>query len=568
MKKAAVVSGICLGLILAGWIPLSCGSRPAGGGDDAEPAAAGAEKPEVDMGLSEFGTDTEPARGGWLLLRLSAEMPHLNPITSTDAYSTEVNGWLFDRLLDRDPETLELLPAVAERWEVSEDHLTYTFYLRKDMKFSDGEPLTAADVKFTYDKLMDPATDAPHLKNYFKDVTACEAVDDYTVRYTCSRPYYRHAVMLGLMDIIPEHVYGEGDFNTHPNNRKPVGSGMYTLSEWETGRFLVLDRNPEYETGDGSGIPYADRIRYEIITDDNAAFQKLSRGDIDAMAVRAEDWVRRANTEKFNSRFNKFTYNRPAYNYLGWNLRRPQFADKRVRQALTMLMNRELIRDEIYYGLAKVISGNFMPGTPEHNDAIKPWPFDPEKAKALLSEAGWTDTNADGLLDKDGTAFRFEAFTTNANPVAERIFTIYKEELARAGIELNIRQMEWASLLERVNNRDFDSVLMGWSMPPDPDPYQVWHSSQAEAGSNYIGFDNAEADEIIEKARESFDRQERSRLYHRFHEIVHEEQPYTFLLAPKSLLAVDKRVHGIRVYPFGVQEKEWFIPVDLRRYGK
>ncbi len=519
----------------------------------------------TSKGLTEFGVDSPPVQGDWLITRLSAEMPHLNPLTSTDAYASLVLAWIFDGLLDRNPETLDLIPRVAHRWEVSEDHLSYTFYLRNDVCFSDGHPLTAKDVKFTFDKLMDPPTDAPHLKNYYMDVESCEIIDKYTVRYHCKKPYYQHAVMLGLLEILPEHIYGQGDFNNHPNNRNPIGSGPYVLKEWQTGLQLVLERNPNYWRKN-EGQPYFDRIVYQIILDDNASFLKLRRGDLDYMAIRSEDWVRRGQSETFLNKFNIFIYPRPAYNYIGWNLRNPVLKEQVVRHALTMLLNREQIIEKLYYGMAEPIDSPFMPGTPEYHSEIKRWKYDPEGAKKLLDGADWIDHDRDGIRDKNGIALSFEVMTTNSNPIAERILTVYQEDLKRAGIQMQIRQLEWASLLERVDARNFDAVLMGWQMPPDPDPYQVWHSSQAEKGSNYVGFINEEADRLIEQARISFDRQERIQLYRRFQEIVNEAQPYTFLMAPKAITAVDKRVHGIRVYPFGIYEREWFVPTDLQRY--
>lgn len=518
-----------------------------------------------NIGLSEFGVSTTPEQGDWLVMRLSAEMPHLNPLTSTDAYSSLVNSWIFDSLLDRDPATLELLPRVAYRWEVSDDHLTYTFYLRNDVLFSDGHPLTAKDVKFTFDKLMDPLTDAPHLKNYYIDVERCEVVDDYTVRYYCKKPYYQHPVMLGLLEIIPEHIYGKGDFNNHPNNRKPVGSGPYMLEEWQTGLQLVLRRNPYYWRK-SENLPYFDKILYQIILDDNASLLKLRRGELDALTIRPEDLLRRAKSEKFRSQFNIFIYPRPAYSYIGWNMRRKIFSDSRVRRALTMLLNRKKIVERVYYGMAEIIESPFMPNTPEYHSGLSIIPFSPDEAKKLLEEAGWSDTNGDGVRDKDGEKFQFEVMTTNANPVAEKILTIYQEDLSRVGIIMQIRLLEWASLLERVDSRNFDAVLMGWQMPPDPDPYQVWHSSQAEKGSNFVGFVNKEADELIERGRVCFNREERIMIYRRFQEIVYNEQPYTFLFAPKAILVVDKRVHGIKIYPFGVYEREWFVPRNLQKY--
>jgi peptide/nickel transport system substrate-binding protein len=533
------------------------------------PASDVAARP-VDPGLTEYKPDAKPEKGDWLMLLLPAEMPHLNPITSTDAYSEKIVSKVFDSLLDRDPQTQEMKPWIAESFDVSDDKLIYTFHLRKDVKFSDGAPLTGRDVKFTFDRIMDPKVDAPQLRSYFVDITSVELADDYTVRFTCSKPYYLHAVMIGSTPIMPEHVYGTGDFNNHPNNRAPIGSGPYVLERWKTGLEIVLARNPHFFAGQGQNAPWFDRIVYSIITDENASFLVLNRGDLDCRGLAPEDWVRRANTEHFLERFNRFAFNRPAYTYLGWNLRKPQLSDRRVRTALAMLMNREAVRDDIYKGFATIMTTGFMPGAPEFNDKIQPLPFDPARAVAMLDEAGWKDSDSDGLRDREGVPLRFEVLTVNQNPLGEQILTLYKEELARTGIELVIRPLEWASLLDRVDKRDFDAVLMGWQMTPDPDPYQIWHSSQADKGSNYVGFGNAESDQLIDRARVSFDSDERIRLYQCFQEIIHEEQPYLFLLAPKALLAVNKRIEGIRIYPFGLLEREWrdwFVPKAMQRYG-
>lgn len=556
-KRLTGAAALVFALVLCG---AGC-SGPAPDAGDAVPDGP------VDPGLTEYLPDATPEHGDWLMLRLPAEMPHLNPVTSTDAYSSTILAYVFDPLLERNPDTLEMTPWLAESWEVSPDHLVYTFHLREGLVFSDGVPLTSEDVKFTFDRILDPAVDAPHLRSYFTDLVSVEAPDPRTVRITCSKPYYRHLVMIGSTQVIPKHVYGVGDFNNHPANRAPVGSGMYVLESWTTGQELILARNPRFWGTALRGWPHFDKIRYAVITDDNAAFQLLARGDLDSMALTPEDWTRRANTPRFRERFNRFTSNRPAYTYIGWNLRKPQFADKRVRRALAMLLDRETILREIYKGLGMAVHSGFMPGTPEYNASLSAVPFDPAGAARLLEEAGWRDTDSDALLDKDGTVLRFETLLTNQNPVAEKILTVYKEELARAGVELVIRPMEWASMLDRVDKRDFDSVIMGWQMPPDPDPYQIWHSSQADKGSNYVGFVNAEADKLIEDARVTFDTAERIRLYHRFQEILMDEQPYLFMLAPKALLAADKRIQGIRSHPFGMDEREWFVPKALQRYG-
>lgn len=540
-----------------------------------EPAAAPAEAAEETAAPEDTVTSTavpedapeEPVYGDWIVGSFGAEMPDINPITSTDAYAARIVRQVFDSLLERDPVTLEFQPGVAESWEESEDHLEYTFHLREGVVFSDGQPLTAEDVKFTFDKIQDPNIDALHKQNYYQNVERCDVLDPRTVRFTCTKPYFLHLLYLGYeLDIMPAHYYGGEDFNAH--DRAPLGSGPYKLVEWDTGNRLVLERNEKYWGGAIGKHAYLDKKLYKIITDDNAAFQELLRGGIDVKGLRAEDWVRRANTNEFNARFNKFTYFGLFYSYIGWNTRRPLFEDKRVRRALTMLLDREDVKDTIYRGLARIVTGNFVPGTYAHNPNIKAWPFDPEGAKALLAEAGWADSNSDGILDKDGQDFRFEILLTNASVDGERICTLFQEELRRAGIEMRIRQLEWASMLEKVDTRTFDAVVMGWSVDPDADPYQLWHSSQVEKGSNYVGFTTPEMDEIIETGRVTFDQAKRQKLYRRFHEIMHEEQPYTFLFSPQALVAYDKRFRGVEITPLERYKPNLkvFVPADLQKY--
>jgi len=519
------------------------------------PAPAPATRPPVQ--------DATPADGDWLISRLSNEPAHLNPLTYSDAYAGALLDLIFDTMLDRDNETLDIIPKLAEKWEVADDHLTYTFFLRPDARFSDGVPVTAHDVKFTFDKLMDPTTDAARLRNYYQDITRCEVVDDRTVRFACAKPYFKHLTMLGGLSILPRHVYEQGEFNTHPRNRDPLGSGPYAFEGWETGLQITLARNERY----WGEKPHTLKRVYKIITNPNAALQVLERQELDAMALTPEQWVNQASKPSFEANFNKFQYYTAFYNYVGWNQLRPQFQDKGVRRALTLLLNREEILGTIFYGLGKVVSGNFFVEAPEYDTEIAPWPFDPAQAKTLLDAAGWRDTDGDGIRDKDGAAFEFELLIRAASPEYEAIATVFQEELKRAGIRISIRPLEWATFLESVDGRNFDAVILGWSGPIiEGDPYQVWHSSQAEKGSNFVNFRNDEADRIMEQARLEFDQEKRNALYHRFHAILHEEQPYTFLFCTASLQTVDKRFHGVKVYRGGLDSREWWVPADRQRY--
>jgi peptide/nickel transport system substrate-binding protein len=543
--------------ILAWMIPLAVVLAGCGGSPEGETRPASADR------TTSIEDNGDKADGDWVIANMSAEMSTLNPYTSSDAYSTLIQNAVFDSLLEVHPETLEFGPKLATDWESSEDHLVYRFTLRTDAVFHDGVPLTAKDVKFSFDTALDPTVDAPHMRNYLQDIESVDIIDETTVEFRMKQPYFRHLLVLGLIDIIPAHIYGEGNFNQHPNNRRPIGSGPYKFSSWETGQQVELIRNEDY----WGEKPALHRRIYRIISNPDAALQVLQQGNMDYMPLTPEQWQRRASTPRFEEQFHKLQYSAASYSYIGWNARRPLFEDKRVRRALTMLLDRESIRDEIYYGLAVITSGSFFVEEPEYNQDIEPWPYDPEAAKALLAEAGWTDSTGNGRLDKDGREFSFEFMLTNDNPIAEMIATLFQESLQTVGIRMNIRQLEWQAFLQDVKSHNYDASILAWRLAPYPDPYQLWHSSQAVVnGSNAVGFINEEADRIIEEARLEFDREKRIAMYHRFHEILHEEQPYTFLFSPKALAAVDNRFRGIKTYPFGLELNEWWVPADLQRY--
>jgi len=567
-RLAAMAAAICFVLMLN-----ACESPKAPPAPTTAPAAEalaptnpGAMK-DLSTPVGNAAPDMKLETGDTLVGRLPVEMKHLNPLTGSDAYASRIGAYLFDSLLDRDPVTLESMPLVAESWEVSPDHLVYTFKIREGIKFHDGVPLTVEDVKFTFDKLMDPLVDAPELRNYYADVISCEIVDANTIRYTCSKAFWLHLVMLGDLPVIPKHIYGVGDFNEHPNNRNPIGSGPYKFQEWKTNQQVIITRNAEYWGAAIGRQGHVDRWIWEIVTDDNAALLKLKRGDFDLLALLPKEWVNEASKPDFVARFNKKEWSTPAFQYIGWNSRRSFFSDANIRRAMTMFLDRESIRQKVYYGLAEHLTGQFLPGTPEYDESLTVIPFDPAGASALLDEAGWVDSNGDGVRDKDGVKFSFSiTLPTNAEQW-ESIATILQEELKRAGVEMNIRKLEWATMLEHIDKRDFDAVILAWSMTPDPDMYQIWHSTQADKGSNYVGFNNPEADAIIEQMRASFDREERIQLCRRFHGILYEQQPYTFLFTPKALLATDKRIHNTVIYPLFRTRPylEWFVPAELQK---
>lgn len=506
----------------------------------------------------------KPVDGDWLIVHMSSEPATLNPITATDAYAADVNDYIYESLLKRDEKTLEMVPVLAESWEISPDHLTYTFHLKKNINWQDGVPFTSKDVLFSFERIRDPKVDAAPLRNYYQDIQSLETPDPYTVIYHYRIPYFKALEFCGGIPIVPAHLFKPNeDFNQHPIGRHPIGTGPYKFLHWETGKEIVLVRNENY----WGEKPHLDRIIFKIITDSTAALQVLKQGGLDIMNLRPIQWMRQTQNKRFVASYKKLKYYTPSYSYIGWNLRKPIFSDKRVRQAMTMLLDRETILKKILFGLGTVVSGPFYVNSPDYNHDVKPLPYDPTRAVALLKEAGWKP-NAQGILEKDGVPFSFEFLIAAGSKFGEQLATILQENLKQVGIKMEIRKLEWAVFIQKIDDHNFDAATLAWSLGWESDPFQVWHSSMADKGSNFVGFKNAEADRIMEDARKEFDSAKRHEMYHRLHEILNEEQPYTFLFTTESLVAVARRFENVEVYPMGLAPRQWWVPKALQKYGK
>ncbi len=504
-----------------------------------------------------------PIAGDWLVNHLSGEPATLNPVTATDVYASNINNYIYESLLRRDEKSLELIPVLAESWEISDDHLRYTFHLKKNIRWQDGRPFTARDILFSLDRIKDPRVDAAHLRNYYQDIEKLEIIDDCTIRYHYRTPYFKALELCGEIPIVPAHLFTDSNnFNQHPIGRHPVGTGPYRLLHWDTGKEIVLVRNEDYR----GEKPHLNRIVYKIITGSTVALQVLKQGGLDFMGLLPIQWMRQTQTRRFEEHFQKLKYHLPTYSYIGWNMRRPMFADRRVRLAMTLLMDREMILKKVLFGLGTVVNGTFYINSPEYNPNLGPHPYDPKAAVALLKDAGWQDRNGDGVLDRDGVPFAFEFLISAGSKMGEQIATILQENLKGVGIRMEIRKLEWAVFVQRVDEHNFDACTMGWSLDWNTDPYQLWHSSQADKGSNFVGFRNEEADRIIEAARKEFDPQKRRQLYYRFSEILHEEQPYMFLFTSDALVAVARRFENVVVYPMGLVPRWWWVPKGMQKY--
>lgn len=487
---------------------------------------------------------------------ISSDPVTLNPVLAGDANSFLVYKYVYESLLDRDYDTLEMKPNLATRWEVSPDHLTYTFWLREDVKWQDGKPFTADDVVFTFEKIRDPKVDAAALRNYFNDVTKVESLGSYVVKFTYAKPYFKALEILTGATIIPKHIFNDGqDFNSHPANRAPIGTGPYRFGKWKTGRFISLVKNEDYWGEE----PEVTGMEFDIVSDQMVAFEMLKKGALDLSPLNPIQWTRQAGIKQFGEKNNKVRYFLPNYFFIAWNERTHFFSDRRVRIAMTELIDRRSIIDKILFGQGEMITNSFYRFGRVYDNSIEPYPFDPIHAAKLLNESGWIDHDGDGVRDKNGVPFRFKLLLASGNKSGKNVGLFLTEELSKVGIKMEMVEVESATMLGLVKKREFDALSLGMATPIEEDPYQVWHSSESARGSNISSFSNKRADEIIELARTEFGPQKRRELYQEFQKIIHEEEPYTFLYTVASLLAVSKRFDDVVAHKFGVDVLEWKI---------
>jgi len=505
-----------------------------------------------------------PAYGDVFMEASLGDASNLIPILASDSASHGVAGLIYNGLVKYDKD-FTIVPDLAERWDIEDDGKRIRFHLRKNVRWHDGRPFTAADVLFTYRIVIDPKTPTAYAGD-FKQVKAVKALDDYTVEVTYDVPFAPALISWG-MSVLPEHLLKGQDITRTPLARAPVGTGPYRFKSWQPGSRIVLEYNPDYF----EGRPRLDGLVYRIIPDDATQFLELKSGNIDMKGLTPLQYLRQTGTPDFSAKFAKYQYLSSAYTFLGFNLKRPPFDDLTVRRAIAHAIDKEEIIKGVLYGLGMATTGPYKPGTRWYNPDVPQYAYDPAKARTLLAQAGFRDDNADGILERNGRPFTFTIITNQGNPLREKTAQIIQQRLKAVGIDTKIRIVEWTVFLkEFVDPGNFDAVILGWTITADPDAFDVWHSSSIGPKKlNFIGFSNPEVDELLEKGRHSFDESVRKACYDRFQVILAREQPYLFLYAPYALPAVSSRIKGIVPAPAGISYnfKDWYVPEGRRKYS-
>lgn len=515
----------------------------------------------------------------------------LNPTNYSDAGAGYILKNIFQSLMEIDFKTLELTPLLAESRpqieKTPEGGLRITYTIRPEAKWDNGQPITPQDVEFTLKVIKNPKVKNERIRPYYEFITDFVTYPEEPRKFTLvsNTVYILAEASSGDYSILPEYFYDPkglmksftikgltleqskyandpklaefaDDFNSEKRGREKEfisGSGAYKLEEWATGQRIVLVKKENWwgsqiKNGGDYFVANAPKITYQTINDQTTALVALKAGNLDVMrSIKSKDFATLPESEKFTENFNAHTPVMLAYTYIGLNTRKPQLADKKVRQALAHLIDVDKQIKIIKYGQAQRVVGPIHPSKKsEYNSDIVAFDYNPEKAKQMLTDAGWKDTDGDGVLDKvvNGQKVQMNLeFTYNSgNDERKSTALLMQEDARKVGININVVAQDWSVYLENLKNHKFDVFFGAWVQAPVPNDHkQIFHSESYNDGSNYTGFGSAASDALIDSIRVELDESKRAAMNKRFQVMLHEESPYIFMYAPTERIAIHKR---------------------------
>lgn len=474
-----------------------------------------------------------------LHLSASSNPARLNPLIATDSASSSIAGFLFNSLVKYDESGTKIVGDLAESYRFITPTLI-EFKLRRGVLWHDGAPFSARDVAFTYELIRSPKVITPYASD-FRIVKSVRIMDEYTLRVAYEKPYFK-ALEIWMMGIVPRHILEkEGDVMGSRFNTAPVGTGPYVLKKLEFSKQIVLEANPRYF----EHPPKIGKIVFHVIADPMTRFLMLKSNRIDVSSLEPMQYERQLDGA-FHKRFKTLELPSHSYTYLGFNLRLKKFQDPRVREALSLAINRKALIDLLFLGHGKICTGPFLPGSKGYNAKVKAPKRDLARARALLKAAGYDEKNP----------LSFEIATSNSNMIRPYAAEIMQRQLAEVGVRVSLRVMEWQAFLNTVvAPRKFDTVLLGWALSLTPDPYALWHSdSDVPGGFNLVGYRSSKTDRLIEEMEGSVDPEKIAALQRRIYERIAHDNPYLFLVVPNDINVYSRSIRGIKPTINGIWE--------------
>jgi peptide/nickel transport system substrate-binding protein len=484
-----------------------------------------------------------------LHLSIATNPARINPILATDSGSSEIAGFIFSGLVKYDKDAKEIIGDLAESYRF-ENNTTLIFHLHRNVKWHDGAPFSAKDVVFTYEMINSPQVVSPYTST-FRMVDSVEALDAHTLKVVYKEPYFK-ALETWMMGILPKHLLeNETNMMSSGFNLNPVGTGPYRLSKLEFSKNIELSAFDDYF----EHRPGIDTISFHVIADPMTRFLMLKSRQIDIGSLEAMQLERQVDAPFFES-YETIEDIAHAYTYLGFNLRLKKFKDPRVRRALSLAIDREELVDILFMGHGRVCSGPFLPGGPAFNDRVKAPKQDIAKARALLKEAGYDETHP----------LSFEIATSSSTSERPNAAQILQHQLSKAGVEVTLRIMEWQAFLNMVVfPREFETVLLGWSLSLTPDPYLLWHSDNDKPGAfNFIGYHNPEVDGMIDRMQNMVERDRLAAIWQEIFKAIVDDDPYLFLYIPNEIIAVNRSITNIEPSISGI----WHNFIDWEKKEK
>lgn len=482
----------------------------------------------------------------------------INPILTHSSISASLKEIVFDGLIKLN-EMMEPYPHLARTWENSTDGLTWIFHLRKDVKFHDGAELTAEDVKFTFDKIHDPLLNSPYIA-MFKSFKSVNVKDRYTVEIHLKNPSPSLPFYLDV-GILPKHLLIGKDLRRAEFNYHPIGTGPFKIEIWSKDE-IILRANEDYF----KGRPHLNQVIVKFFKDQRVVWAELMRGNV--------DWVFPTFAKNYDiiekiPNLKIYSYLNPYYYILALNENNILFEQKKGRQALNYVVDKERIVAKVLRGKGMVSSGAIYPQSWAYDKSMEPYPYDPQKATRLLEQVGWQDTNGNHILDKDGKEFEFVLLIVDGDDISRECAMLIQQQLMDIGVRITVKPMLFSIMYEKfLLTKKFDGALLS-IISDEPDKnYLWWHSSQIDHGFNVFSYKNKKVDELLERGRTTLDKEERRRIYHQFQREIHEDSPGIFLFWRDYMIGIHKRFKGVRISPAGIFNNinEWYVPKVEQKY--